>query len=127
MLRKEEIPCDTLVWTESDEIMMKGWLVDLFRGNITSDVCDVANVIDTSAVTCGISNSLLYDGCWKIFPGTFIEFVQLLGRLKREINQIMQDTIYEIFFYDSLPVRLLIYSQRRILISRGDNFMNSAR
>ena len=94
ILRKEGIPGDVVVLTGSDGIMMKGWLVDLFSGKIASEICDVAIVVGTSAVNCGISSSSLYYVCWKGFPRTFIEFVQLLGRLKRNNSRSMQDTIH---------------------------------
>ena len=68
ILRKEDIQGDTVVLTRSDGIMMKGWLVDLFSGKIQNDVCDVAIVVGTSAVNCGISSSSLYYFCWKGCP-----------------------------------------------------------
>ena len=68
--------------------------MDLFSGNIKSDVYDVAIVVGTSAVNCGISSLSLYYVCWKGFPRKFIEFGQLLGRLKRDSNRLMQDTIH---------------------------------
>ena len=79
ILREDSIDGDTVVITGLDGIMMKSWLVDLFGGKIRSDVCDVAVVVGTSAVNCGISSAHLYYIFCKGFPRTFIEFTQLLG------------------------------------------------
>lgn len=83
LLRDESIDGDTVVITGLDGIMMKSWLVDLFGGKSSSDVCDVAVVVGTSVVNCGISSASLYYIFCKGFPRTFIEFTHLLGRLKR--------------------------------------------
>ena len=74
--------------------MMKGWLVDLFGGNITIEVYDVAIVVETSADNCGISSTFLHYICWKGFPRSFIEFVQLVDRLRRGSSRSMQEKIH---------------------------------
>ena len=50
----------TVVITRSDGIMMTSWLFNLFGAKIRREVCDVAVVVGTSAVNCGISSSSLY-------------------------------------------------------------------
>ena len=84
----------TVVITGSDDIMMKSWLFNLFGGKIRREVFDVAVVVGTSAVNCGISSSSLYYIFCKGFPRTFIEFVLVLGRLKRTPIRLMQDRIH---------------------------------
>ena len=39
--------------------MTKTWLVDLFPGKITSLHCDVAVIVGTSVVNCGVSSKSL--------------------------------------------------------------------
>ena len=115
ILRKEGIKGDTVGLTVSDEIMIKGWLVDLFSGKIQSHVYDVAIVVGTYSINCGISSSSLYYVCWKGFPRTCIESVQLLGILKRESNILMQDTINITF-----PLRY--FTSTFTAISKEENF-----
>lgn len=65
ILRKEGIQVETVVLTGSDRIMMKGWLVNLLSGKICSNKSDVAIVVGTSALNCGISSLSLYYICCK--------------------------------------------------------------
>ena len=92
-MRKEGVEGDIIGFTGSDGTIIEGWLVYLFSGKIQSDVYGVAIVVGTSLINCGISSSSLYYVCWKGFPRTCIEFVQLLGILKRDSNILIQDTI----------------------------------
>ena len=75
--------------------MLKSWLVDLFADKIKSDICDIIAIVGTSAVNCGISSNNLYYIFVKRHPRSFLELVQLLGRLKRGGGtRTMQDEIH---------------------------------
>ena len=52
-------------------------------GKITSENCDMLAIVGTSAVNCGISSNNLYYIFVKGHPRSFLELIQLLGRLKR--------------------------------------------
>ena len=75
--------------------MMKAWLVDLFADKIKSEQCDILAIVGTSTVNCGISSNNLYYIFVKGHPRSFLEIIQLLGRLKRGCGvRLMQDQIH---------------------------------
>jgi hypothetical protein len=74
---------DAVSLTGNDGIMMKAFLVDIFSGKITSDVCDLAMIAGTSAMKCGISSNLLHYILHVGFPPRPSEMIQTLGRLCR--------------------------------------------
>jgi len=93
MLRDTSIAGDTAAFTVGDGIMMKSWLVDFFADKITSENCDMLAIVGTSAVNCGISSNNLYYIFLKGHPRSFLELIQLLGRLKCGGERIVQDRI----------------------------------
>ena len=95
ILRDAGITGDTVSLTGGDGIMMKAWLVDLFADKLKSDSCDILAIVGTSAVNCGISSNNLYYIFVKGHPRSFLELIQLLGRLKRGCGvRLMQDQIH---------------------------------
>jgi len=80
--------------TDGDGFMMKAWLVDLFADKIKSEQCDILAIVGTSAVNYGISSNNLYSIFVKGHPRSFLELIQLLGRLKRGCGvRLIQDQI----------------------------------
>ena len=80
--------------TGGDGIMMKAWLVNLFADKIKSEQCDILAIVGTSTVNYGISSNNLYYIFVKGHPRSFLELIQLLGRLKRGCGvRLIQDQI----------------------------------
>ena len=83
ILRDAGITGDTVSLTGGDSIMIKLWLVDLFAEKNTSEYYDILAIVETSAVNCGTSSNNIYYIFVKGHHRSFLEPIQLLGRLKR--------------------------------------------
>ena len=91
--------------------MIKLWVVDLFVEKITIDHFDVLAIVRTSTMNCGISSNNIYYIFVKGHPRSFLELIQLLGRLKRGCGvRLMQDQIQIL-----LPIPNFIYVYHSIL------------
>ena len=94
VIRDANVEANEVVFTGSYGIMMNFWFVDFFGNKTHSDHYDIAIVVESSAINCGISSPKLYYIFVKSFIRNFIEFIQLTGRLKRTIICLEQDQIH---------------------------------
>jgi hypothetical protein len=105
---------DAVSLTGSDGIMMKAFLVDIFSGKLTSDVCDLAMIAGTSAMNCGISSNFLHYILHVGFPRRPSEMIQTLGRLCRgPLPRARQDSIrYILSLSFFLPIFMVASSNK---------------
>ena len=97
---------DVVSLVGNNGVIMKSYVVDTFLGRLQSRVCNIACLVGTNAINCGINNKSLYYIILKGFPRSISELFQLLGRLCHTEQQLYQDTI-EIML--SLPEFMKVY------------------
>ena len=117
---ENSLPRDVVTLVGNDGIIMKSYLVDCFSGRIISTACNIAGLVGTNAINCGINSSELYYIILKGFPRSITELFQLLGRLGRTSKRAHQDMIEIVV---SLPSFLNVYFS----VLNSDNQREKAR